>query len=186
MSLESSYADIGQPTAVLNKAPIWMEILPLTLDDETSVKNLIKVSLISYKDHNSVLSSTFKRLDHLYKNYQKPYHQFFVAKNLTDGQCIGSIGIGLFKGLPISEELGEIRDLTVLPKFQGQGIAKKLLNTALHTAKQLGYKKIYLETTPQMKKAQQLFLSSGFRPISQDGEEAHSTDLPTYLFNNNF
>ncbi len=58
----------------------------------------------------------------------------------------------------------------------------KLAETA-EEAKAMGYKRLYLETTPQMEKAQKLFIRFGFRPVTQAQQELkdQSSSVPSYF-----
>jgi putative acetyltransferase len=70
----------------------------------------------------------------------------------------------------------------VEPPYRGAGLGNKLLNRCLDEAVALGYKRAYLETTPEMKHAQKLFVRTGFRPVGiEQGKAAGSTEVPCYF-----
>jgi len=140
----------------------------ITPDTEECVKDLIRRNLLGYDEAGSVLASTFRRLNNLLTVYRQEGARFFVIKHMRDGgQCIGGAGIGALHGLPPSEGLGEVRDLVLEEQYRGRGLGGRLLKRCVEEARQLGYKRLYLETTPQMEKAQKLFVRFGFRPITQ-------------------
>lgn len=129
-----------------------------------SIVELIKRNLEPFEQSAGVIVSTFRRLDNLDSVYNQEGAYFFVAR---DGdQYVGGVGLGPLHGLPVSEGFGEIRDLVLEKKYRGRGIGARLLAIAIDKAVSLGYKKLYLETTPNMVTAQKLFRSCGFRPVT--------------------
>lgn len=156
----------------------------LTPDAEGRVSELIRRNLAPYEEAGSVLASTFRRLENLVQVYSQPGCQYLVAKaSSDDSECIGGAGIGPLHGLPASEGLGEVRDLVLDKQFRGQGIGKRLLKRCVEDAREMGYKRLYLETTPQMEKAQKLFVRSGFRAVTHAQEEKQNPDaaVPCYF-----
>lgn len=143
----------------------------LSLETEPIVRDLIRRNLQDYDEAGSVLASTFRRLAALLRIYRSEGSKYFVLKETSgSGICLGGAGIGSLHGLPPSEGLGEVRDLVLDEPFRGQGLGARLLKRCVEEAKALGYKRLYLETTPQMENAQKLFIRFGFRPVTQ----AHS------------
>lgn len=146
------------------------DVLIETITPETAplLKDLIGRNLQGYDEAGSVLAATFRRLADLMRVYQAEGARFFVLKDMTDGaRIIGGAGIGALHGLPPSEGLGEVRDLVLEEVYRGKGLGARLLKRCVDEAKALGYKRLYLETTPQMENAQKLFLRFGFRPVTQ-------------------
>ena len=90
----------------------------------------------------------------------------FVACDSYDkSKVMGCIGIGSFHGLPLTEGIGEIRELVVDKNYRRRGIGQALLEKALSFAILNKYQKLYLETTPDMENAQSLFQHHGFKPV---------------------
>lgn len=143
-------------------------IEPINGRTEACVKDLIRRNLLGYEEAGSVLASTFRRLHDLVQVYQAEGARYFVLRDMKhDGTCIGGAGIGSLHGLPPSEGLGEVRDLVLEERYRGQGLGTRLLKRCLEEAKAMGYRRLYLEATPQMEKAQKLFIRFGFRPVTQ-------------------
>ena len=157
---------------------------PLSVEKEGAVSSLIRRNLVGFDERESVLVSTFRRLKHLHEAYMQEGCQFWVISDMHQGsKPIGCAGLGPFHGLPLSEGVGEIRDLVVEESMRGQGIGKHLLETALHSAKTLGYRRLYLETSKSMIVAQRLFESRGFRAVTEARFVTGSTgapDVPCY------
>ena len=148
----------------------------LSVETEPCVRDLIRRNLQDYDEAGSVLASTFRRLADLMRVYNSEGSNYFVLKETSSsGTCLGGAGIGSLHGLPPSEGLGEVRDLVLDEPFRGQGLGGRLLKRCVEEAKALGYKRLYLETTTQMEKAQKLFIRFGFRPITQAQNDHRSS-----------
>lgn len=162
------------------------DVLIETLSPETepALRDLIRRNLQGYDEAGSVIAATFRRLANLHGLYQTEGSRFFVIRDMKkDGICIGGAGIGTLHGLPPSEGLGEVRDLVLEEKYRGQGLGTRLLKRCVEEAKALGYKRLYLETTPQMENAQKLFLRFGFRAVTQAQAElkTETAKVPCYF-----
>jgi GNAT superfamily N-acetyltransferase len=64
-------------------------------------------------------------------------------------------------------DCAEIKRMYVREKFRGQGIARRLLETAEQFANDTGYSWIYLDTTNEMKAAAKLYQRNGFVPCER-------------------
>ncbi|MEZ4743971.1 MAG: GNAT family N-acetyltransferase [Bdellovibrionota bacterium] len=146
--------------------------------DVDCASQLIRRNLRDYEEQSSVLAATFRRLSDLRGAYKQKGSMCFVAKDMSKKEptCIGFAGIGSFHGLPFSEGVAEIRDLVVEEEYRGQGIGNQLLERCLSEIKAFGYHRVYLEATPKMQHAQQLFIRNGFRAVTEGGKAEDSGD----------
>ncbi len=145
--------------------------------DEPIIGEIIRRNIVSFSDSDSILPATFRRVNNLKTVYSQEGCRLFVAKQKN--QPVGCAGLGPLHGLPLTEGIGEIRDLVVEESHRGLGLGSKLLHRCLLEAKKIRYKRLYLETSPQMVHARKLFLRTGFRPVGDKGEL--NSPLPCYF-----
>ncbi len=88
--------------------------------------------------------------------YAAPYGRLYFAVN--DGRPAGCVGVR-----PFSEGVCEMKRLYVDPEQRGFGIGRDLAVAAIKAAKELGYRKILLDTLPAMRIAVKLYRELGFR-----------------------
>jgi GNAT superfamily N-acetyltransferase len=65
----------------------------------------------------------------------------------------------------ISDDDCEMKRFYVCPLYRGKGVGKKLATLVIGDARQIGYKRILLDTVPAMKRAIRLYRVLGFKPI---------------------
>jgi GNAT superfamily N-acetyltransferase len=66
---------------------------------------------------------------------------------------------------PFDRVTCELKRVYVRPDYRGTGLGRRLTETALGAARDLGYKRIRLDTLPQMAAAQRIYEDLGFRDI---------------------
>ncbi len=80
----------------------------------------------------------------------------YVAEN--KGEIVGSAGIRKYFG-----DIAKIKSMYINKKYRGSGLSQKLFNRLEFFARNFGYKKIILSTTPQMKAAIKFYEKNGFQ-----------------------
>ena len=89
------------------------------------------------------------------------------------GEIVGSIGLK-----PVDKRTIELRKMYLRPEHRGQQHGKRMLEWAITRSRELGFKRITLETAAVLKEAISLYTSHGFRPY--DGEKCSSRCDQTY------
>ncbi|MDD9952626.1 MAG: GNAT family N-acetyltransferase [Zetaproteobacteria bacterium] len=150
------------------------------------IAELIRRNIMPFTSGEVFSASVARRSASLLEVYSQPGSRLFVARlqNNIAGAPIACAGVGTLHGLPLSEGIGEIRDLVVDVSFRGRGIGRRLLRACLEEARVHKYRSLYLETSTQMDKARKLFLRSGFRPVTEQHtlSPLHSENTPCYFF----
>jgi len=106
---------------------------------------------------------SFQDFDHELQLINQQYHQPAGALLLAydNTEPIGCVGIR-----KIDHETAELKRMYVQDKYRGYGIGVQLLEQSMQIARELGYKKIRLDTLKTMTKAQALYRAVGFYEIA--------------------
>lgn len=110
--------------------------------------------------------------DHLYELFQTPRSIYYVALSSPNVALIGSNdsfsgsligGAGIFPSPGLPEDTCELVKMYLAPKARGLGLGRQLIDKSLEFAKEAGYKHVYLETMPELRKAVTVYEKFGFR-----------------------
>jgi putative acetyltransferase len=96
--------------------------------------------------------------DTLFELFQKEKAKYFVAE--VDGKIVGGGGIYPTDGL--GDDTCELVKMYLLPEARGLGLGKNLIGKCIDAARDNGFKKIYLETMPELKQALNVYAKFGF------------------------
>jgi len=96
--------------------------------------------------------------DALFDLFQAPGSIYFVAED--QGRLLGGAGIFPSPGLP--EGVCELVKMYLHKDTRGKGLGRQLIEKCLDTARSMGYKKVYLETMPELRKAVSVYEKFGF------------------------
>lgn len=91
-------------------------------------------------------------------DYAPPGGRLYLA--FEKGQPAGCIALR-----KISDDVCEMKRFYVCPLFRGKGVGKRLAALVIGEAREIGYKRMLLDTVPAMKRAISLYRVLGFRPI---------------------
>lgn len=90
---------------------------------------------------------------------------------LADEEVVGGVGLYPSDGLP--DDTVELVKMYLAPAQRGKGLGKTLMRKCIDLAGTLGYKKIYLESMPELKDAVLAYEKLGFEllqhPIGNTG-----------------
>jgi putative acetyltransferase len=87
---------------------------------------------------------------------------FFVLEE-KDGSIVGAYGL-----YPLEKHTCELRKMYLHKAYRGKGLGKLLLEDALTRARQLGFRRMTLETASVLKEAIALYKSYGFAEYTPD------------------
>lgn len=98
-----------------------------------------------------------KELAGLPGEYAAPRGRLLLAK---DGDRIaGCVGVR-----PLDDARCEMKRLYVCPAVRGKGWGRKLARSAIAAAREIGYRRMVLDTLPAMREARGLYEQLGFAP----------------------
>ena len=89
--------------------------------------------------------------------YIAPQGRLFFAE--VDGRPAGCVGV---RPLPDSDGVCEMKRLYVAPEERGNGVGAALALKAIKAAKDIGYRKLMIDTLPNMRMAVKLYRELGF------------------------
>lgn len=148
-----------------------MEMRPATARDGTEIRALVFGVLDEYGLAGD-REGTDRDLEDIDASYTDRGGRFDV---ICDGRSriVGCVGL-----YPIREGVVELRKMYLLPEYRGKGQGRRLLEFALEAARELGFRRVELETHSKLVEAVGLYRAYGFTPI--EGEPAGTRCDRTY------
>ena len=139
-----------------------LRLRKLTVADNPAIAHVIRQVSAEYgltADKGYTVADT--NLDELYQVYSQPGHAYWVVE--YEGEVVGGGGIAPLAGS--ESDICELQKMYFLPAIRGKGLAKKLALMAMEQAREMGFKRCYLETTAFLKEAIALYEHLGFEHI---------------------
>jgi putative acetyltransferase len=139
--------------------------------DDKALAEIIRNTLTEFKANKPGTVYFDETTDHLSEVFKTAGSIYFVA--VLNGEIMGGSGIYPTANLP--EGTCELVKLYLSSKARGKGFGKLLLEKCIAAAKELDYKKIYLETMPELIIAIPMYEKLGFTylPAAQ-GSSGHT------------
>ena len=100
--------------------------------------------------------------DHLFELFSTQKSVYFIAE--VNGVVVG--GGGIFPSDGLSEDTCELVKMYLNPAMRKIGLGAKIINRCIEYAKENGFKKIYLESMPELKRAISVYEKFGFKYLS--------------------
>jgi putative acetyltransferase len=97
--------------------------------------------------------------DSLFELFSKAGSVYFVVEN-EEGKIVGGGGIFPTEGLP--QDTCELVKMYLLPEVRRTGLGRSIIEKCLQAARESGFRKIYLETMPELKLALLVYEKFGF------------------------
>jgi putative acetyltransferase len=142
-------------------APL-ISIRPIEPQDDAALAVIIRNSLAEFGANKPGTVFYDPTTDALYQLFQSPGSMYLVAEE--NGQLIGGAGIFPSDGLPGG--VCELVKMYLHKNARGKGLGRRMIHECLEQAKKMGYKKVYLETMPELKKAVSVYEKFGFDYLS--------------------
>lgn len=141
-------------------------------DDNKAIAKIIRDTLAEFGANHPGTVYYDETTDHLYEVFSStPASIYFIAEK--DGEMIGGAGIYPTDGLPAAT--CELVKMYLKPEARGIGLGRKLIEKCLITAKEYGYKQVYLESMPELQKALSVYEKFGFEYLKAPmGNSGHT------------
>ena len=151
-----------------------MEIIirPIEKKDNPILAELIRVVFREFKIDKPGTVYTDPTTDRLYELFETPGSTYWIAEE--NGIMLGGCGVYPTNGLP--DGCAELVKFYLSAESRGKGIGKVLMEKSINSAKDLGYKQLYLESFPELGKAVGMYEKAGFKyldgPLGNSGHYA--------------
>lgn len=133
-------------------------IRPIAQADNPLIAKIIRATLEEFGANKPGTVYYDATTDHLFELFETEGAGYFIAEQ--DGVMLG--GGGFFHSDGLQEDTCELVKMYLLPESRGKGIGAAIINKSMEVAKQSGFKKMYLETMPELKRAITAYEKFGF------------------------
>ena len=137
------------------------QIRTIQPQDNKEVESVIRTCLIEYGANHEGTAWADPDLGKFSEVYAKPASEYWVAT--VNSKVVAGVGIGPLLG---AEGVCELQKMYCLKEYRGAGIANALIQKALDFAQKY-YDRCYLETLPNMLRAQAFYECHGFTRTMQ-------------------
>ena len=133
----------------------WPRLRPANNKDCEKVTELV-YSILQEYNLKPDPAGTDADIRDIEQSYFRRGGAFYVLEE-ENGSVIGAYGL-----YPVDKATCELRKMYLRSSYRSKGLGKLLLEDALSKARQMGFKKITLETASVLKEAISLYKSYGF------------------------
>jgi putative acetyltransferase len=132
---------------------------PIAQPDNPAIAKIIRQCLEEFGANKPGTVYYDATTDALYELFtENPLSAYFIAR--INDKIIG--GGGIFPSAALPEDTCELVKMYLLPEARGTGIGAALINLCMDTARSKGFKKMYIETMPELKRAISVYEKFGF------------------------
>jgi ribosomal protein S18 acetylase RimI-like enzyme len=136
-----------------------MRLIQAKSDEEIQQARQLFEEYSAWLGINLCFQNFDKELAELPGDYAPPTGRLLLV--LEGDRTAGSVALR-----KIGDGIGEMKRLYVRPDFRGQGLGRKLTETLIHEARDIGYRSMRLDTLPgKMDQAIAMYHSLGFKHI---------------------
>jgi putative acetyltransferase len=136
-----------------------MIIRPIEPADNNALANIIRSALLEFGANKPGTVFYDPTTDALAELFSQKGAAYFVAT--AHGEVLGGAGVYPTPGLP--EYCCELVKMYLRADARGKGLGRKLIALSLEIAANLGYRQVYLETMPELRKAVSVYEKFGFQ-----------------------
>jgi putative acetyltransferase len=145
-------------------------IRPIAPSDNEPLARIIRAALEEFGAAKPGTVYFDPTTDALYQLFRTPRSCYFVAEN-KDGLLGGG---GIFPTVGLPSDTCELVKMYLRPEARGLGLGRTLIEKSLEAAQETGFKKVYLETMPELKAALVAYEKLGFKYLDGPmGDSGH-------------
>jgi putative acetyltransferase len=134
---------------------------PIEEKDNKEIAELIRSVFREFNIHRPGTVYFDPTTDNLYKLFREPGSEYWIARE--NGKIIGGCGVYPTPGLPVG--CAELVKFYLASSHRGKGIGRMLMEKTFGSAKEFGYRQMYLESLPELSRAISLYEKAGFKFI---------------------
>jgi putative acetyltransferase len=138
-----------------------VEIRPICRQDNRELAGIIRATLAEFGANKPGTVYYDESTDRLSEVFDRKDSAYYVL--LWNGEIAGGAGIFPTRGLP--EGTCELVKMYLMPHARGRGFGYELLIRCSRFAAEFGYRKMYLETLPELSLAISLYERFGFQRL---------------------
>ena len=153
-------------------------IRPITAGDDAAMAAVIRTVMPEFGATGDGFAINDPEVDWLSRAYAEPRCAYFVVER--DGVVLGGGGVAPLAGA--DDDVCELRKMYFLPQARGIGAGQAMMARCLAAARELGFRRCYLETLRGMDAAMRLYERTGFQPLDAPmGDTGHGGCNRFYL-----
>ena len=136
-------------------------IRPIQARDDAAIAAIIRTVMPEFGATGCGFAINDPEVDWMHRAYSRPRCAYFVVER--EGRVVGGGGVA-----PLDcgdEDVCELRKMYFLPEARGIGAGAAMMDRCLAAAREIGFRRCYLETLTGMDAAMRLYERSGFRRI---------------------
>ena len=155
-----------------------MEYRSIKKSDDTALAAIIRQNLKANALDIPGTAYFDGHLDHLSEYYLKDSLQSFYYIAVENEEVAGGVGLA---EVDFFDECAELQKLYLADSVKGHGYGYKLIELIEDKARELGYKKIYLETHTNLECAIHMYEKCGYKAVEKPSAVVHATMNRFYL-----
>ena len=136
-------------------------IRPIQARDDAAIAAIIRTVMPEFGATGCGFAINDPEVDWMHRAYSRPRCAYFVVER--EGRVVGGGGVAPLDGG--DEDVCELRKMYFLPEARGNGAGAAMMDRCLAAAREIGFRRCYLETLTGMDAAMRLYERSGFRRI---------------------
>lgn len=155
-----------------------MEYRSIKKSDDTALAAIIRQNLKANALDIPGTAYFDGHLDHLSEYYLKDSLKRFYYIAVENEEVAGGVGLA---EVDFFDECAELQKLYLADSVKGHGYGYKLIELIEDKARELGYKKIYLETHTNLECAIHMYEKCGYKAVEKPSAVVHATMNRFYL-----